>query len=122
MRTTSLEVMHAWEAPAPMTGISSIIAPLGAAPYERHAKKLLADSISQELARLGGSPPTVVPMLVRGYAPTELLDAAKRAQLLVVGTRGLGEFRAWLLGSVSQHCLHHADCAVAVVPHSGERT
>jgi nucleotide-binding universal stress UspA family protein len=117
VRKTSLHVVHVWEPPAPISGIGSIIAPLEAEPYERHAKHVLEESISRALAQLGGSPPMIVPTLVRGYPPTELLDATKGAQLLVIGTRGLGEFRAWLLGSVSQECLHRADCPVAVVPH-----
>ncbi|HVK21659.1 MAG TPA: universal stress protein [Actinokineospora sp.] len=44
-----------------------------------------------------------------------LLDAAERAQLIVVGTRGHGPVVGMGLGSTSQALLHHADCPVAVV-------
>lgn len=44
-----------------------------------------------------------------------LLDAAKDAEVLVVGARGLGGFRGLLLGSVSQHCLHHATVPTVIV-------
>ena len=49
-----------------------------------------------------------------------LLDASKGAELLVLGARGLGGFRGLLLGSVSQACLHHAQCPVEIV-HGGQR-
>lgn len=44
-----------------------------------------------------------------------LLDTAEGADLLVVGSRGHGGFVGVLLGSVSQHCVHHAPCPVVVV-------
>jgi nucleotide-binding universal stress UspA family protein len=53
-----------------------------------------------------------------GVPAQSLLDAAKGADLLVVGSRGLGGFRGLLLGSVSEQCVRHAGCPVVVVrPH-----
>jgi nucleotide-binding universal stress UspA family protein len=47
-----------------------------------------------------------------------LLEAAREADLLVVGTRGHGGFTGLLLGSVSQQVSNHAPCPVVIVPHS----
>ncbi len=51
-----------------------------------------------------------------------LSDASRQADLVVVGSRGLGGFGSAVLGSVSHGVLHRAHCPVAVVrPRSGER-
>jgi nucleotide-binding universal stress UspA family protein len=43
-----------------------------------------------------------------------LLDAAARADLLVVGGGGHGGYAEAFLGSVGQHCVHHAPCPVVI--------
>jgi nucleotide-binding universal stress UspA family protein len=55
------------------------------------------------------------PVVVRDNPARALIDAAKDADLLVVGSRGHSGFTEALLGSVGQHCVHHARCPVVVV-------
>lgn len=54
-------------------------------------------------------------LVVQGNAAHTLIEASRRARLLVVGNRGHGGFSEALLGSTSQHCTHHAVCPVIVV-------
>ena len=57
---------------------------------------------------------------VEGQPARALVEVAKGADLLVVGSRGLGGFRELLLGSVSQQCAQHATCPVVIVRHLEE--
>jgi nucleotide-binding universal stress UspA family protein len=47
------------------------------------------------------------------------MGLAEDAELLVVGSRGLGTFASLVLGSVSQQCAHDAPCPVMIVPLPG---
>ncbi|HEX6234707.1 MAG TPA: universal stress protein [Jiangellaceae bacterium] len=55
-------------------------------------------------------------MSAEGPAPRILLEASKRARLLVVGREGLGRFAELALGSVSQACAARSTTPVAVIP------
>ena len=67
---------------------------------------------------LGAEGAKVGTRVINDLPAPALLDAATGSRLLVVGARGLGGFRGLLLGSVSQHCLHHASSPIAVVHHA----
>jgi nucleotide-binding universal stress UspA family protein len=63
----------------------------------------------------GAAGPIVRVEAVEGPAREVLVDRARSADLLVVGSRGRGAFRALLLGSTALHCAMHAPCPVLVV-------
>jgi nucleotide-binding universal stress UspA family protein len=53
--------------------------------------------------------------VVEGHPATTLVEASHEADLLVVGSRGQGEFSGMLLGSVSDYVAHHARCPVVIL-------
>lgn len=65
---------------------------------------------------LGDTGEAEVELIVTEGAPGDVLvDAARDADLVVVGSRGRGGFKGALLGSVSQHVVQHASCPVVIV-------
>jgi nucleotide-binding universal stress UspA family protein len=53
--------------------------------------------------------------IVEGLAARTLIEMSQGADLLVVGSRGLGGFSSMALGSVGQACVHHAHCPVLII-------
>jgi nucleotide-binding universal stress UspA family protein len=105
-----VEAVTAWRLPS-----SYGLAPPaeGAMDFEGDAHKILTDALNE----VSGEAPDVVicPSVIEGNAADVLVRAARGADLLVVGSRGHGGFAGTLLGSVSQHCLHHAPGPVLVI-------
>jgi nucleotide-binding universal stress UspA family protein len=60
--------------------------------------------------------PVVAREIVQSAASEALVEASRRADLVVVGTHGRGPVRSFLLGSVSQSVIRHAQCPVVVMP------
>jgi nucleotide-binding universal stress UspA family protein len=58
---------------------------------------------------------TVLRQVTFGTPRSALLTAAAEAQMLVVGTRGLGGLEGMSLGSVAGALVHHSPCPVALV-------
>jgi nucleotide-binding universal stress UspA family protein len=77
------------------------------------AAHVLDDAILDESSV--GPAVKIISKVVHGSAAKVLLDAARGAELVVVGNRGHGGFTGALLGSVSQNCVHYAACPVVIV-------
>ena len=61
------------------------------------------------------APPAVTLTVVAGSPASVLVEAARQADLLVLGSRGRGAAASVILGSVSLRCLQDAPCPVTVV-------
>jgi nucleotide-binding universal stress UspA family protein len=109
----TVDAVIAWHYPVLAVPIGPApVAMLDTADFEKGADETISDAIS---AAVGTSRVPVSAQVKEGNAAQVLLDAAAGADLLVVGSRGHGGFAEALLGSVSQHCVHHAPCAVVIV-------
>lgn len=84
----------------------------------RTARAEVAHRRVTELRRLvpGAVGVEVEVLAVTGSPVDELVEAARGADLLVVGHRGRGTWRSALLGSVGLGVVLHAPCPVTVVP------
>lgn len=110
----SVRAVHAWEIPA----YDVLAVPAGPPPIDLEglqSGELIA--VSESLAGLREQHPgvTVEERVVKGQSVHAILDASTDAALIVLGTRGRGEFLGAVLGSVSQGVLHRAKAPVAVV-------
>jgi nucleotide-binding universal stress UspA family protein len=112
-RNVPLVAVHAWS-DLPITTVWELTTAWQSIEQQESAK------LGQWLAEIQALYPGVhVEQVVVHDGPAHLLlDHAKSAQLVVVGSRGRGGFRGLLLGSTSQALIHHAACPVAVVPPS----
>lgn len=80
----------------------------------RDGAQKIADKAAATVAKL--APDVECEAVVLEGQPAEaLLGAAEDAELIVVGSRGLGGFKRLMLGSVSDQVVHHAMCPVLVV-------
>jgi nucleotide-binding universal stress UspA family protein len=110
----TVEAVIAWRYPVlPVPVGPAPVAVIDPAGFEKAADKTVAEAIGAVAG--SGSNVQVSAQIREGNAAQVLIDAAAGADLLVVGSRGHGGFTEALLGSVSQHCVHHAPCPVVIL-------
>jgi nucleotide-binding universal stress UspA family protein len=113
LRRAPLEVVNVWQFPV-MTSLPAF----GAVPppddMTTEAEASLQTILQEEMVASSDEVP-VTAIVAEGAAAGALLDIAKDADLLVIGSRGRGGFTGLLLGSVSQQCAMHGPCPVVVV-------
>ncbi|TMR99471.1 universal stress protein [Nonomuraea basaltis] len=108
-RGTRLRAVQAWAWPQ-LTGFEP-----ADSESEQNALRTLQGLVAGRRERHPGV--DVVAEVVHGHPVEVLKEAAARADLLVVGSRGHGQLAGMIIGSISQALLHHAPCPLAVVRH-----
>lgn len=104
-----LQAVTAWQIPALAYG--NVLFPADT-DLERASEQTLEEALDKVL---GPDRSNVTSRVIHGPAALVLVEAAKGADLLVMGSRGHGAFAGMLLGSVSDYCVARAPCPVVVV-------
>jgi nucleotide-binding universal stress UspA family protein len=117
-RGAELKAVGAWHVPAIVYEAGWVPAEVDLDAYPKFAQEELDKALANAGAETSGLEVTTV--VRKGQAADVLCAEAKGADLLVVGSRGLGGFRGLMLGSVSQQCAHHAPCPIAIIPSGGD--
>jgi nucleotide-binding universal stress UspA family protein len=93
--------------------------PVVSGPSQRRlrddASRRVAATLGALLVATTDESPTIQRLAHRAQAGPVLVELAADADLLVVASRGHGEFPGLVFGSVALHCVVHAPCPVLVV-------
>ena len=79
------------------------------------AERISAREVDAVVAELGSGTP-ISREVVEGHAIPVLVEAARTARLLVLGSHGNGRVHHAVLGSISEECVRQATCPVVIVP------
>lgn len=83
----------------------------------RNAAKTVIDGALLKLKSIGDKTLTITSEIIEGPPSRVIVEEVERwgADLIIMGSRGLGAWNRLLLGSVSSAVVHHAVCSVEVV-------
>jgi nucleotide-binding universal stress UspA family protein len=112
LRGAEVHAVCTWD--FPVTYNAAFVIPFE--DLENDAGAILAEAVAVATEKRGGTTPPLTTTVRHGHASGALIDEAKDATMLVVGSRGHGGFVGMLIGSTSQGCVTHAPCPVVVVP------
>jgi nucleotide-binding universal stress UspA family protein len=116
LRQATLRIVHAWQfGYIGATGLEGALPAMGGEleDFRQGAAAALDETLREVGAETDGV--TIERRVDQGTAAGVLVEESRRADLLVVGSRGHGGFAQLLLGSVSQQCAQHAFCPVVIV-------
>ena len=111
-----VHVVHVYQPPASMYALDAGFA-LAADDLARAERQAVWDMLSD---RLDASGVTWSKVELDGHPASQVSAYAGEmdADMIVIGTRGRGEFASLVLGSTSHGVIHHAPCDVLVVRHA----
>ncbi len=107
----SLQVVASWEWP---TAVGWAAAPIPGDYQPADDAQRLLDQVTEPV-RASHPGLDIHTTVIEGHPAPVLVEASRGADLLVVGSRGRGQFAGMLLGSVSEHCVSSAHCPVLVL-------
>lgn len=103
--------VHEWDARPSNYGFLPVV------PDHDRTEQVARDELADAVAEALGAEPAV-PLrqrVIEGHPTQVLIDAARGAELLVVGKRGRGKLETLVLGSVARACSEHAPCPLAII-------
>ncbi|MEW6059699.1 MAG: universal stress protein [Actinomycetota bacterium] len=107
---------------------AAIVTVMHAREYERYegadidlgppiTAQALVDQVVSMFREAGVEATGVIRRVRPSETPEQIIEVAKSsgAELIVMGTRGMSEFKSILLGGVANKVVHHATCPVLLV-------
>jgi nucleotide-binding universal stress UspA family protein len=111
LRKATLEVTHVTFVPHDVLELETL------AEFSQRERSIIDTALAK--AKAMGPDIRIISRVADPPAAKALVDISKDADLLVVGSRGLGLFKEFTLGSVSHDCSRQARCPLVII---GSRT